>query len=86
MGFPELALTRQSRSASDDTARTYRQLKSVRGQMKKCLKELHVQSKRGHVMALGELEEATRDLAERKTHLRKRFEELTHRRGPYRIN
>ena len=79
-------MTQQGKSASGDTVRTYRELKSVRGKMKKCLKELHVQSKRGHMMALGELEEATRDLAERKTLLRKKFEKLTHRKGPYRIN
>jgi hypothetical protein len=70
----------------DDTVRTYRQLKSVRGQMKRCLKELHAKSNFRQIRDLEELEEVTRQLAETKTFLRKRFERLTKRRGPYRVS
>ena len=69
----------------EQTARIYRQLKSVRGQMKRRLKELRVKSNFEHQVEIEGLEEATRSLAQRKTFLRKKFQKLTKREGPYRV-
>ncbi len=70
----------------DDTARVYRQLKSVRAQMKRRLKELLVESKLGNIAEIEDLQESARNLAYRKTVLRKEFEILTERKGPYKVS
>lgn len=70
----------------DDITKTYRELKSIRSQMKRHLKELHTKSSVGSKKEIEELEEATKHLAEKKTFLRKKFEKLTKRKGPYRVS
>jgi len=45
-----------------------------------------VQSRPEHAAEIEKLEEATKDLAEKKTFLRKKFERLAKRKGPYRIS
>ena len=67
----------------DDISRTYRRLKGVRHRMKRCLKELHFRSETASKPEMEELEEMTRDLAKRKTFLRKKFDSMTKRKGPY---
>jgi polyhydroxyalkanoate synthesis regulator phasin len=69
----------------DDIAKTYRELKRIRSQMKRHLKELHAKSSVGTKTEMEELEEATRHLAEKKTFLRKKFERRAKRKGPYRV-
>jgi len=66
----------------DETTRIFRQLKSIRSQMKRQLKELHVRSKEDNASEIEKLEEATRGLADEKTLLRKEFDRITGRNGP----
>jgi len=53
--------------------------------MKRRLKELRVKSNFEHQVEIEGLEEATRSLAQRKTFLRKKFQKLRKREGPYRV-
>ncbi len=76
----------QGITALDDVTRIYRQLKSVRSKMKRHLKELHVISSIGSAEELDEHEVATRNLADTKTNLRKRFDKVTKRKGPYKMS
>ena len=67
----------------DETTRIFRQLKSMRSQMRMQLKELHARSKEDNASEIEKLEEATRRLADEKTLLRKKFDRITGRKGPY---
>ena len=67
----------------DETTRIFRQLKSIRSQMKRQIKELHVRSKEDNASEIEKLEETARGLAEEKTLLRKKFDRITGRNGPY---
>lgn len=67
----------------DETTRIFRQLKSIRSQMRRQLKALHAMSKDDNALEIEKLEEATRRLAEEKTLLRKKFDRITGRKGPY---
>lgn len=67
----------------DETTRIFRQLKSIRSQMRRQLKALHARSKDDNALEIEKLEEATRRLAEEKTLLRKKFDRITGRKGPY---
>ena len=73
----------QRKSELDETTRIFRQLKSIRSQMKRQLKELHVRSKEDNASEIEKLEGTTRGLAEEKTLLRKKFDRNTGRNGPY---
>lgn len=67
----------------DETTRIFRQLKSIRSQMRRQLKALHARSKDDNALEIEKLEEATRRLAEEKTLLRKKFDRITGGKGPY---
>ncbi len=67
----------------DETTRIFRQLKSIRSQMRRQLKALHARSKDDNALEIEKLEEATKRLAEEETLLRKKFDRITGRKGPY---
>ena len=67
----------------DETTRIFRQLKSIRSQMRRQLKALHARSKDDNALEIEKLEDARRRLAEEKTLLRKKFDRITGRKGPY---
>ena len=73
----------QRKSELDETTRIFRQLKSIRSQMKRQIKELHVRSNEDNASEIEKLEGTTRGLAEEKTLLRKKFDRITGRNGPY---
>jgi hypothetical protein len=51
--------------------------------MRRQLKALHATLKDDNALEIEKLEEATRRLAEEKTLLRKKFDRITGRKGPY---
>ncbi len=54
--------------------------------MKNRLKELFLESKLGNLAEIEDLQESARDLAYKKTLLRKKFQKLMEKKGPYRVS
>jgi len=61
----------------------YKKLKGIRSRIKRSVEAVEKASAVKPVEEMGVFEEQIRSLTKNKTRLRKRFEKLTRRRGPY---